>query len=46
MVADMIKPEFQEYIRKLNDGEYGVNLEKRAKDKDVPEESFRKLNVD
>ena len=47
MVADMMKPEFLDYIRKLNGGEYGVNLDKRAKCReDVPEESFRKLNVD
>ena len=45
MIADMIKPEFRDYIKDLSSSKYGVDLKKRAQD-DAPVESFRKLNVD
>lgn len=45
MIADMIKPEFVEYMKNLSSGRYGVDVEKRKMD-DAPVESFRKLNVD
>ncbi|XP_045178078.2 alpha-tocopherol transfer protein-like [Mercenaria mercenaria] len=44
MLDDMKKPEFQEHIRDLSSGKYGVDMEKRKTD-DTPAASFRKLNV-
>lgn len=45
MIADMMRPDFRDYIKNLSSSKYGVDLEKRVQD-DAPVESFRKLNID
>lgn len=45
MIADMMSPEFREYIKDLSSDKYGVDLKERQND-DAPAASFRKLNID
>lgn len=45
MIADMMKPEFREYIKDLSSSRYGVDL--GQKKQSIPTvASFRKLNID
>lgn len=46
MIADMMRPEFRNYMLELSSGKYGVDLEKKKKSDNTPVASFRKLNVD
>lgn len=46
MIADMMKPEFRNYIKDLTSDKYGVDLEQAKTPGMHPVSSFRKLNID
>lgn len=45
MLKELTKPEVNEHIKSLTNGQYGVDLKLKPSD-DEPQASFRKLNVD
>lgn len=45
MIADMMKPEFRNYMNELSSGKYKVDLSKKPKEAE-PVATYRKLNVD
>jgi len=42
----MLKPEVRERIKYLSSDQFGVDEKKRPAAEDVPQASFRKLNID
>ena len=46
MIADMMKPDFRNYIRDITSDKYGVDLEQAKTQGMHPVSSFRKLNID
>lgn len=47
MIADMMKPEFRNYIKDLTSSKYGVDIKSKPADPGLPHvASFRKLNID
>jgi len=46
MKTQMLKPEVRERIKYLSSDQFGVDEKKRPAAEDVPQASFRKLNID
>ena len=46
MKAQLLKPEVRDRIKYLSSEQFGVDEKKRPGAEDVPQASFRKLNVD
>jgi len=46
MKAQLLKPEVRERIKYLSSEQFGVDEKKRPAAVDVPQASFRKLNID
>ena len=46
MKAQLLKPEVRERIKYLSSEQFGVDEKKRPAADDVPQASFRKLNID
>jgi len=46
MKTQLLKPEVRDRIKYLSNEQFGVDAKKRPGAEDVPQASFRKLNVD
>jgi len=46
MKEQLLKPEIRERIKYLSSAEFGVDEKKRPSSDDVPQATFRKLNID
>jgi len=46
MKTEMLKPEVRDRIKYMSSEQFGVDEKKRPTGDDVPQASFRKLNID
>jgi len=46
MKSQLLKPEVRERIKYMSSDQFGVDEKKRPAAQDVPQASFRKLNID